>query len=215
MASCWTGQKTNAFILNCVKEIPNSINKNAPWKEGRRSRRWPGRGLRRDYLSLMAKLLTATLFATPIYTSNVTVSRSTQRAHRHVLPLLFAGLISPVVSWLGDLWRYQTLKPWNPRGRPETTPTSSRVLLQPMHVENKSDASLLQASGRWRGKKSLFLLHFAWIRLWFTTYKTRRLNEFHLIKCICCSSLYSHREISPFKINYLLTERAECFTEKL
>lgn len=71
----------------------------------------------------MADLLTATLFATPIYTSNVTVGPSSQHTQRRALPLLLAGFISPVVSCLRDLWRYQTLKPWKPPSEPETSPS--------------------------------------------------------------------------------------------
>lgn len=169
MASCWTGQETNAFILNCVKEISNSINKNAPWKEGRKSRCWPGCGLRRDYLSLMANLLTAT----PIDTSNVTVGPSAQHAHRRVLPLPFAGFISPVVSWLADLWRYIRL--WNPeiheadrrrhcRRRPRL-PLGSVCSRRMLKTNRTLRFHELQEDGGGRKKKSPFLLHFAWICL--------------------------------------------------
>lgn len=52
---------------------------------------------KRDYLSLMANLLTATLFSTPIYTSNVTIypETHTQRETHtctHTPPLLLQGL---------------------------------------------------------------------------------------------------------------------------
>lgn len=52
---------------------------------------------KRDYLSLMANLLTATLFSTPIYTSNVTIYPETHthrgtHMHTHTPPLLLQGL---------------------------------------------------------------------------------------------------------------------------
>ena len=78
---------------------------------------------KRDYLSLMANLLTATLFTTSIYTSNITIypPHTHTHTHTHTLPLLLQGLSGLAVSLLHSSGGFQTIF-FFCSSEPETSP---------------------------------------------------------------------------------------------
>lgn len=105
---------------------------------------------KRDYLSLMANLLTATLFSTPIYTSNVTIYPETHthrgtHMHTHTTSPL-ARFNSPAVGSGHISCGFRILKPWETQSEPETslpetTSTFSQLVCSHNIVEHESDLS--------------------------------------------------------------------------